>query len=778
MGAKQSILVVEDEPINRRILRKMLTDKYEVVEAENGAAALTLLEGHQEKFAAVLLDIMMPVMDGYEFLDIIRQKKMTDIPIIVMTGSNDVQTEKQVLDAGAWDFVTKPYNSKVLFSRLKNAIARSQVSVYKRLQKLAAHDSLTGLYNRGRMFADTRAMLKEHPDIPFVFVRLDIDHFALYNSAFGEEEGDALLCYLAGALSDSIEGEELITYGRITSDVFGVCMSCDGDKKQLENWVFQIQKRLSEYRKDYLLEISAGIYVIEDPSLSVEECYLRASMGAQKCKSQYGKHIGYYDIGTVNKTTEELTIVNEMQNALDTEQFVVYLQPKVNITTEKTCGAEALVRWVHPQKGLVSPGVFIPVFERNGFIAALDYYMWEHTCMMLRDWMDSGYQTIPVSVNISRVSLYNPQVIELLVGLVEKYGIGYKALQLEITESAYMTDPDLMLQTIHTLREKGFMILVDDFGSGYSSLNTLKDVEADILKVDMKFLPVGNEVEKGEIILASVIKMANWLGMEVVVEGVETREQKDFLTGVGCNYIQGYYYSRPIPRDEFESKYIFKTVETEEKKAPFHNVTVLVVDDIELDRTLLEEHFASRYHIHQCECAEEALTYLQNHKKQVRLILTDDTLPGMSGLDFLVYCQNDPELHLIPKIMLTADDRPENLAKAFRCGAYDVLSKPLVWEIVDARVGRIMDISERYRNFQKWKYDAGALKENERTVDSLDALLTRADHEIRTPMHAIIQETTLAMNGMDAQNYAQVEECLKKIERSSRHLLELINDAS
>jgi diguanylate cyclase (GGDEF)-like protein len=804
MGEKQKILVVEDELINRRILRKLLSDKYEVTEAENGAVAIEILEGHQSKFVAVLLDIVMPVMDGYAFLEYIKKKEMVDIPIIVMTGSNDSETEKAVLDAGAWDFVTKPYNAKVLFSRLNNAIARSQVAVYKKLQKMAAHDSLTGLHNRARMFTDTRHMLKKYPDKKFVFLRLDIDHFALYNSAFGEEEGDRLLCYLADELTELSKKYELITYGRISADIFCVCAEYAGDANQLKGIVDYIQSRLLDYRKDYLLEISAGVYIIDDASLGVEECYLRASMGAQKCKSQYGKHIGYYDIGTVNRTAEELNIVNEMQYALDSEQFVVYLQPKIDISTDTACGAEALVRWIHPQKGLVSPGAFIPVFERNGFIAALDYYMWEHTCMMIREWMDAGYQVSPISVNVSRVSLYNPQLLERLTGLIEKYKLEYSILQLEITESAYMTDPELMLNTIHALRTAGFTILVDDFGSGYSSLNTLKDIEADILKVDMKFLPVGNEVEKGEIILASVIKMANWLGMSVVVEGVETREQRDFLVGVGCDYVQGYYYSRPVPREEYEEKYVFqknvvlgKDGKYRSEVTPTHNVTVLVIDDDELDRTLLAEHFKDKYHIHECECVEDALAYLQDNKQHVRLILLDNIMPGMSGLDFLIYCQDDTELHPIPKIMITADRKVEDQVKAFQCGAYDYIPKPLVWDIVDARVGHVMAISEQYRDFQKWEYDSRSLAEKEQTIDSLQStnkqlsksvreaaeanhakgeFLMRMSHEIRTPMNAIIGETALAQVGLKAQNPEKIEDCLNKIEVSSRHLLELIND--
>ncbi|SHJ86342.1 EAL domain-containing protein [Hespellia stercorisuis] len=738
MDEKQRILVVDDEPINRHILKKLLSNKYEVVEAENGAVAMALLEGNEHNFAAVLLDIIMPVMDGYEFLENIRARKIKELPILVMTGETGAETEQKVLDAGAWDFVMKPYNAKVLFSRLRNAIGRSEAAVYKKMQKMAAHDSLTGLYNRTKMFAESRKMLDANPTIPFVFLRVDIDHFALYNSAFGEEEGDRLLCYIADIFEELAEDHDLLTYGRISADIFCMCARYDGGEERLTDTVNRMQDQLAKYRKDYLLEISVGAYAIEEKTTSMEECYLRASIGAQKCKSQYGKHIGYYDAGTVAKTAQEMQIINEMRQALEEERFVIYLQPKMDITTDQACGAEALVRWQHPERGLIPPGVFIPVFERNGFIATLDYYVWEKICGMLRGWLDMGKEPMPVSVNVSRVSLYNPQLVERLTGLVEKYRIEYRLLQLEITESAYMTNPELMLETIHALRCAGFTILIDDFGSGYSSLNTLKDIEVDILKVDMKFLPVDEEVKKGEIILASVIKMANWLGMSVVVEGVETRMQRDFLIGVGADYVQGYYYSKPIPQKEYEERYVFVEQAAEKEEdcckmaAPMHNVTILVIDDDETDRALLAEHFRDRYHVQECSSAEAALVYLQNNKQHVRLILVDNIMPGMSGLDFLIYCQDNPNLSPIPKIMITEDERTKDPAKAFRYGAYDYITKPLEWDVVEARISHVMNISRQYRTFENWEVDYRNMAERDQTT----GLLNKAAFQKMT-MHAM-----------------------------------------
>lgn len=725
MKEKQKILIVEDEAVNRIILKKLLSDAYEIVEAANGAEAWGMLEQKGTDIDAVLLDILMPVMNGYELLQKIKRANMTELPVIVMTGETDAATEKKALDAGAWDFVSKPYNAQVLLSRLRNAIARRQVSVYMKMQKMAAHDPLTGLHNRSRMFAQTRKILDAHPDVTFMFIRADIDHFALYNSAFGEEEGDRLLCYLARVFEELAKPYPLNAYGRINADVFCTCLPYGGDETVLQKAVELTQKKLAEYRKDYLLEVSVGVYIIEDSTLSVEECFIRATMAAQQCKNQYGKHIGYFDAAAQKHALEEITITNEMQTALDEEQFLVYLQPKFDLKTDTACGAEALVRWRHPARGLISPGLFIPVFERNGFIAQLDYYVWEHTCRMLRAWLDAGKQPSPISVNISRVSLYNPNLSDVIVGLVGRYQLPNQLLQLEVTESAYMTNPELLSKTIHQLRAAGFTVLMDDFGSGYSSRNTLKEIEIDILKIDMKFLPVGDEQEKAEIILASMIRMANWMGMPVVVEGVETRKQRDFLEGVGCDYIQGYYYERPIAQAEYEKKYLIdpqtQAVQAQPSRAlPQHNVTILVVDDCEVDREILKQYFADYYYVQLCASAEEGLAYLRRNQGRVRLILVDNVMDGMSGLDFLIYCQSNPSLSVIPQIMITANDRVEDQVRAFRSGAYDYITKPLVKEIVLARVDHVMSISRQFGSFEDTQRRFRNLAEQDRATGLLN----------------------------------------------------------
>lgn len=759
---KQVVLVVEDEKVNRKILNKILSEQYLVLEAENGETAWKILTDETKNIDAVVTDIVMPVMDGYALLSKIQKNGMAELPVIVTTGSSDAESEQKVLDAGAWDFVPKPYNANVLLSRLRNAIARRQVSYLERMQKMAAHDSLTGLYNRSKMFEKIQTMLRDNPNEKFAFMRIDIDHFALYNTSFGENEGDNLLKYLAGCVQEFSAKYPLYVCGRISADVFCVCFSYDGNAESVRKNTSGIQQKLSEYRKDYLIEISAGFYIIDDTTLGPDDYYFRASIATQKCKNQYETYMAVYDADSVQRYATEIEITNDMQTALDEEQFVIYMQPKIRLSTEKACGAEALVRWIHPVKGMISPGMFIPVFEKNGFISKLDYYVWEHTCIILRKWIDEGKNPYPVSVNISRISLYNPQLPSLITELVRKYDLAPSILQLEITESAYMTNPDLMKENIHNLRLAGFTILMDDFGSGFSSLNTLKEIEVDILKIDMKFLPVDEEVEKGEIILASVIKMANWLGMSVVTEGVETRRQRDFLEGAGCDCVQGYFYSKPISEAEYTEKYLGRNNEAAVQKddagkkiTPKHNMTVLIIDDSEIDGVILKENFDDLYHIHVCDNAESGLAYLKTNKNKIKLIMVDNVMPGMSGLDFLKYCQQDSSLSAIPKIMITANDTIEDQVEAFKEGAYDYITKPLIKEVVRARVNHVMELSRRTSIFDVVGQGYGQFLEHDSETNLLSK---RSFHEMSTRVLEALPENDEALMVLDIDDFKHVND--------------------
>ncbi|MEG1549387.1 MAG: EAL domain-containing protein [Ruthenibacterium sp.] len=552
MASLKLILIVDDSGVNRRILSKILSEQYTVLEAENGQVAMALLHEYADELSAVMLDIIMPVMDGYAVLQAIHDdEQFHNLPIVVTTENSNSDSEIKALTLGAWDFVSKPYNANIILFRLKNAIDRSQLSALKELRYLAEYDTLTGIFNKQKFFDATRKMIDENPDETFVFMRFDVDRFQLINSFFGTAEGDKLLIYIAQKMAADALRYEKSTYGRIESDIVGLCVPYQ--RVQLEEMVRQSKKTLAKYNPNYDIVPSVGLYVIDDPRISVEEMYNRATLAAKTCKGSYVDFYAYYNESMSAALAAEQEITNEMNAALSSGQFEIYLQPQYNIHTNLPCGAEALVRWNHPKKGMLSPGIFIPVFERNGFITKLDYYVWEQACQCLHTWKMQGAAPHSLSVNVSRVNLYNPKLVEMLMALVEQYQIEPSLLNLELTESAYTDNPIAMKKMMNQLQSHGFTIMMDDFGSGYSSLALLKDIEVDILKIDMQFLSKTEIPGRGENIIASVVRMAKWLNIPVIAEGAETSEQVDFLRSVGCDYVQGYYFARPMPVSNYES---------------------------------------------------------------------------------------------------------------------------------------------------------------------------------------------------------------------------------
>lgn len=552
MDIQKTVLVVDDSTTNRSILCDILHSDYTVIQAENGIQALTKLKKQDKKVDAIILDIIMPEMDGYEFMDKIKQDKtLSQIPVIILTEKSDRGTEKKVLESGAWDFVPKPYDADIIKLRLKNVIARSQVSLLKELNNVMNYDPLTEIYSKNKFFSASKALLKDNPDKQFAFLRLDIDRFKLINSFFGTAYGDRLLKRVAKRIRDFAKTTECCTFGRIDADVFGIFTPYQGK----EETVKQIEQAVEDMKKlsaSYNIMIVYGVYVVTDRSLPISFMCDRAALAAKTVKGHYMKSYAFYDDKMRLSLENEQNIINEMSDALENNEFVPYYQPKYDVKTNKPVGAEALTRWIHPTKGFISPGVFIPIFEKNGFISKLDFYIWECVCKQLKEWKDKGVPLFPVSVNVSRVNLYNPNLSKIIIELTKKYDVDPKYFNIEITESVY-TDDNVMIDDITSqLRNNGFTILMDDFGSGYSSLNVLKDVQVDMLKMDMMFMFKAKYDGRAETIISSVIRMAKWLNIPVIAEGVDRAEQVEFLKSVGCDYIQGFYYSKPLPAADYE----------------------------------------------------------------------------------------------------------------------------------------------------------------------------------------------------------------------------------
>lgn len=545
MKTKTHILIVDDSKFNRMTFADILKDDYAIFEAENGREALNILARKSNCIALIILDLAMPEMDGFEFLKIYQQTEAYRyIPVIVATANDDTENESKCLQLGAWDFIPKTFQPDIIRFRVLNAIDKSKV-------RFLEYDSLTGIYSQQKFYQLTREMLDSSSDEEFAFIHFDIDRFKMINALYGAAEGDRLICYVAYAIKMTMDEYGKSTYGRINGDIFGICMAYK-QIKDIYNILEQIKARVRKHVVNYYFETCAGIYLIQDREMEVDAIFDNASIAATQCKENYMIHEALFTKEMNDKVKHEQSVIDEMSKALDEGQFIVYFQPKYDLEGYNPGGAEALVRWRKPDGTIVSPGEFIPIFEKNGFITKLDFYVWEKVCQFIRQELDEGREPAPISVNVSRVNLYNPNFLESLIDLVEKYKILPRYLHLELTESAFSDSAERIQDAVKYLHKAGFTILMDDFGSGYSSLNVLKDVDLDVLKIDMKFFSKGGTQEKGAKIIEAVIKMAEALDMTVIAEGVEDKEQVEFLTKLGCDYIQGYYFAKPMPEEQYK----------------------------------------------------------------------------------------------------------------------------------------------------------------------------------------------------------------------------------
>lgn len=540
---KNIVLIADDQETNRQILKDILYSEYDLLEADSKEKTLELMHRYSRRLAAVILNMTaFAQLDGYEIL---RQwhedEKINGIPVIAAADLGDVQSEARSLQMGVWDFVQRPYDPQLIRFRIKNVIERNELRTLKQTQDIREYDELTGIYNKRMFLQKTEEMLNRYPEEPFAFIHFDIYQFHLVNQFYGMDEADRLLQYIADQLAHLTESFTKVTYGRYLADVFCFCVPYK-DRESVIQMIEQIRENINQYPIEHVLLPVFGICVIEqnrygehDPDKpQIHMISDQANLAAKQCKGNYIQNYSFYDTSMSEQLVKEQKIINTMKTAMAQEQFVLYIQPKYDLHTNMIDGGEVLVRWMVPEKGMVPPGDFIPIFERNGFIMKLDYYVWEHACQIIRRWLDQGREPFPISVNISRVSLYNYKLADVILELVRKYNIEPRLLQLELTESAYTSNPDMIKHTMSQLQKYGFCILMDDFGSGYSSLNTLKDIVVDILKIDMKFLSDSDVPGRGENILASVVRMAKWLDMPVIAEGVEKESQVAFLRSIGC----------------------------------------------------------------------------------------------------------------------------------------------------------------------------------------------------------------------------------------------------
>ena len=544
---KRQILVVEDEFVNREILKAYLEPEYEVLCAETGEKAREMIRAGFDTLSLILLDLNLPDLHGMDILRWIREDAhFSKIPVIVMT--SDKGSEVESLTIGAVDFITKPYPMpEVIRARVRRIIELNET---RDLIRETSRDSLTGLFNREYFFHYAEQYDHFHGEEPTDAVVMDVNHFRMINERYGKAFADEVLRRIGIAVKAFVKQNGGVACRR-EADRFLVYCPHRMDYTALADEVAAAAGGGMKGK----IRIRLGVYSGVDKSIEMEQRFDRAKSAADTIRNSYNVTVAAYDDALHEKEVYAERLLDEFQEAIDRKQFLVFFQPKFDIRPEKPvlCGAEALVRWKHPELGMISPGVFIPLFESNGLVRDLDHYVWREAAAQQREWKQRLGKVVPVSVNVSRVDMMDPDLLETLRGLIEGNGLAYGDLHLEITESAYTQDAMQIISTVNTLREMGFLIEMDDFGSGYSSLNMITSLPIDVLKLDMGFIRSAFSEGGDTRMIKVIVDIARSLNVPMIAEGVETREQMLALKELGCDIVQGYWFSRPVPADEFEA---------------------------------------------------------------------------------------------------------------------------------------------------------------------------------------------------------------------------------
>ena len=541
-GEKRKILIVENDEFNLKSLISLLADRYEIITACDGKIGLRLLEENYKDLALVLMNIQIPVLSGFDFLRKVQEDPFLSlIPIIVMTASDAPKTEVVCLNLGAADYIRKPYHAELIKKRLENVIRLRESSVSLReIEK----DSLTGLYTEQAFFHYSRRIMQFRSDKKMHVIIGRIKDFELIISIYGRKKANELLCYMASIYNKKFKYGLLAKKGKASF----LCLLSDDyklDHQRMDNVI----NEFTENAPIKGIRIKYGIYKNIDKNLPITTICDYASMAAETVMEDYNHDYAYYTDELAQKRIYNQMIENCFTDALKNKEFMIYYQPKIDVITEKVIGAEALVRWQRTDGSMISPENFIPIYEKNGQIQKLDAYIFGQVCRLQKRILDESKKLLSVSVNLSRSSILCEEIVEQYTKIVRENDIPITCVPLEITESASVYGQKVV-KVAERLLQSGFKLHIDDFGSGYSSMESLSRLPFSVLKIDKSLIDHICET-RVEILVNHIIKLSKDLNMRVLAEGVETKEQLDILRKIKCDEIQGFYYARPMPEVEF-----------------------------------------------------------------------------------------------------------------------------------------------------------------------------------------------------------------------------------
>ena len=536
---EQNVLIVDDSLINRELLQYILQDRYQVYQAENGAQAIEMIQSRERIYRLMLLDIQMPVMDGFDVLECLGKKKLLkDLPVIVISGDASNTAVLHAYELGAVDYFSKPFSPEIVLNRVQNILS---------LYKHEYQDALTGGYNRcGFIRRVENVLYNVASSKDYVLMFFDIKNFKATNELFGTDGGDGVLKEFYARINAIFQPE---VSGRLDADHF-ICLA-KRDSIDLDTLPAKLKINVQLNGRSMKLYGYCGIYNLEEDDVNVSAMIDRAKLAEESILHDHVLPYAFFDDSMRRGYMDRVELLAEYETALQNEEFKVYYQPVVEAATGNLVSAEALVRWIHPQRGMVSPAVFIPALESSGQISRLDWYVAEHVYKTILRSYRENFPMVPVSVNLSWMDFYDDSLMDDLMDLFQGGSLRRGDMCLEITETSYAALESDRAGILEQLRSAGVKILLDDFGSGYSSFGMLKRYDFDVLKLDMTFTRQIEASPKVRTIITGILEMVHHLGIKVVAEGAETREQVDFLQSNDCDYIQGYYFSKPLPEAEF-----------------------------------------------------------------------------------------------------------------------------------------------------------------------------------------------------------------------------------
>ena len=536
---KPVILIVETNADDRHILTNLIDNYYDVVYSESEDEILSMLQDKTKVISAAIInsESALPILETIRLIPSLEQ-----FPVLVSITGTDPELETKLFELDIVDFLKKPFVQSRVLNRLKTAVKLFNAgSIIYELER----DELTGLYTRLAFLRKAEKFRDENPHKNFCVIAFDFDNFKSSNTLYGEEKCNEFLAYtgrrLKGLLPRGIAG-------RFGGDQFILFFDYEGERVDV-NRIQTISKAILETAPIPHQIVKMGINAPISHDLPFIICCDRAFLAIRDIKGIYGKDIAFFEEKLQKQLLDEQHIIETMEESLKNKEFKVFYQPKHEAISGKIVGAEALVRWIHKEYGLLPPGQFIPLFERNGFITKLDYFVLEQVCKDIKRWEKEGKPFVPISVNVSRRDFIEYGNIDRQIELIESYKVPHQYLHMEVTESLYSDSTDIIISQVKKVQELGFEIEMDDFGAGYSSLGMLAGFPLNILKLDISFV---RNLKRNEIVVENVIKMAHRLGLLTVAEGAETNEQITTLKSLGCDFIQGYYFSKPLSVEEYE----------------------------------------------------------------------------------------------------------------------------------------------------------------------------------------------------------------------------------